>query len=133
MILVDTSVLIDYLGGNDNEATGHLMYIMDSRIPWGINPFIYQELLQGVQTAREFKQLKQYLDTQSFYYWHDERKSFARAARIYFDCRRQGITIGSTIDCLIAQTAIENGLLLLHNDADFERMTKVIDLRFYPP
>jgi len=43
-----------------------------------------------------------------------------------FDCRRAGITIRSSIDCLIARVAIEHGLMLLHDDRDFERISKVV-------
>jgi hypothetical protein len=53
------------------------------------------------------------------------------AARIYFGCRKKGITINSTVDCLIARTAIENDLALLHNDADFDRMRRVAPLKVY--
>jgi predicted nucleic acid-binding protein len=41
-------------------------------------------------------------------------------------CRRKGMTIRSTIDCLIAQIAIEHDLELLHSDRDFENMVSVI-------
>lgn len=47
------------------------------------------------------------------------------------ECRKQGITIRSTIDCLIAQTAIEHDLLLLHRDNDFSAMSKIVPLKFY--
>ena len=52
-------------------------------------------------------------------------------------CKQKGITIRSTIDLLIAETAIENDLYLLHNDNDFQLMSKVVknlkiyDKRFY--
>ena len=131
MILVDTSALIDYLRGKESEVAHRFQFVLDSGVPYGINSFIYQELLQGVKTEEEFKLLKQYLDTQRFYCLRDEKESFASAAQIYLDCRRKGITLASTIDCLIAQTAIENDLLLLHNDSDFEMMTEVVDLSFY--
>jgi Predicted nucleic acid-binding protein, contains PIN domain len=131
MILVDTSVLIDYLRGKENEFTQRFQFVLDSGTPYGINSFIYQELLQGVRTENEFTLLKQYLDTQRFYRLRDERESFAQAARIYFDCRRKGIVVASTIDCLIAQTAIDNDLFLLHNDSDFERIAEVAKLKFY--
>ncbi|MEA3280386.1 MAG: VapC toxin family PIN domain ribonuclease, partial [Thermodesulfobacteriota bacterium] len=75
--------------------------------------------------------IKKYLGTQRFYYLKDPIDSFARAARIYFDCRREGVTVRSSIDCIIAQTAIENNLFLLHNDKDFDIMKKVISLKFY--
>jgi predicted nucleic acid-binding protein len=72
-----------------------------------------------------------YLETHRFYGLRDEKKSYAAAARIYFDCRKKGITINSTVDCLIAQTAIENDLTLLHNDADFDRIQRVAPLKIY--
>jgi predicted nucleic acid-binding protein len=62
---------------------------------------------------------------------NDPVESFARAARIYFDCKKKGITIRSTIDCLIAQTALEHDLFLLHNDTDFDAMASVIRLKIY--
>jgi hypothetical protein len=95
-------------------------------IPFGINPFIYQEVLQGAKTEKDFQRLKKYLETQIFYNLKDEKESFARAAKIYFMCRRKGITVSSTIDCLIVQTVIEHDLYLLHNDPDFDRIKKVV-------
>ena len=53
------------------------------------------------------------------------RKSYEMAAELYFRCRKHGITIGSTIDLLIAQTAIENDLYLLHDDRDFSLMASI--------
>ncbi len=47
-------------------------------------------------------------------------------------CKQKGITIRSTIDLLIAETAIENNLYLLHNDNDFKYMSKIIkELKIY--
>ena len=45
-------------------------------------------------------------------------------ARIYYDLRRRGITVRNTIDCCIAASAIENDLILLHLDRDFEAIAK---------
>ncbi|MBW1790471.1 MAG: PIN domain-containing protein [Deltaproteobacteria bacterium] len=45
--------------------------------------------------------------------------------------RKQRITILKTADCLIAQTAIENGVPLLHNDKDFDRIASVCSLRIF--
>jgi len=52
--------------------------------------------------------------------------SYANAARIYFDCRRKGVAIRSTLDCLIAEIAMEHNLILLHDDVDFCHMATVI-------
>jgi predicted nucleic acid-binding protein len=131
MVLVDTSVLIDYLRGADNAAVDRFQQVMDGDLPFGISPLIYLEVLQGTRTEKDFATVKNYLETHRFFRLHDERESYAAAARIYFDCRKKGITVSSTVDCLIAQTAIENDLALLHNDADFDRMRKVVPLKVY--
>lgn len=131
MVLVDTSVMIDYLRGNEDDTILTLQRIIDNNIPFGINSFIYQEVLQGVATEKDFIKVKKYLDTQRFYELKDKRESYASAAKIYFQCRKKGMTINSTIDCLIAQTAIENNLYLLHNDLDFDNIAKVADLKIF--
>ncbi|MCL5674570.1 MAG: PIN domain nuclease [Candidatus Omnitrophica bacterium] len=131
MILVDTSVLISYFRGIKNEGTDKFQYVLDSNILFGINFFIYQEILQGVKTEKEFRIVKSYLDTQKFYNLLAGKESFAKAALIFYKCREKGITVGSTIDCLIAITAIENNLFLLHTDKDFEKIQKVAPLKFF--
>lgn len=133
MILVDTSILIDYLRGIENEPASRFQYVLDYNLPFGISSFVYQEVLQGVKTEKDFQTVKGYLDTQRFYGLKDEKESYAAAAQIYLKCRKKGITIYSTIDCLIAQTAIENNLFLLHNDSDFDRMHKVFGLKMFNP
>lgn len=131
MVLVDTSVLIDYLRDNGSAAAERFQKVLDENIPFGINSFIYQEVLQGVRYEKDFHEVKKYLDTQRFYGLKDPKESFAEAALIYFRCKKKGITINSTIDCLIARTAIENGLYLLHNDSDFDRIAGVVKLKIY--
>ena len=126
MILVDTSVLIGYFKGIDNPAVKILDSILENKIPYGINDFIYQELLQGSKTENEFQTQKEYLETLQFYYLQFGKESYEKAAYLNFKCRRSGITIRSTIDLVIAEVAIENNLFLLHNDKDFENMAKVI-------
>ena len=56
----------------------------------------------------------------------NEKESYSKAANIYFQCRKKGVTVRSSIDCLIVQIAIEHGLKLLHNDKDFEKISTVI-------
>lgn len=131
MVLVDTSVLIDFLRGAENAGVERFQRVLDSNIPFGISPLTYLEVLQGTRTEKDHATVKSYLETHRFFGLLDEKESYAAAARIYFDCRRKGITVNSTVDCLIAQTAIENDLTLLHNDADFDRMRKVAPLRIY--
>ena len=133
MILVDTSVMICFLKDADNVGNERFQEILAREIPFGINNYIYQELLQGCRSERDFKLLKRYLDGQRFFDFRWGRKSYAKAAEIYFRLRKQGITIRSTIDCLIAQMALENDLYLLHDDIDFTRIADVVPLKIWSP
>jgi hypothetical protein len=125
MILVDTSVLTSFLKGINNNQVEKFEVIIQNKLPFGINNFIYQELLQGVKTENEFDLIKEYFNTQKFYDLKYGIKSYEFAAKLYFKCRKKGITIRSTIDLLIAETAIENNLYLLHNDKDFSLIAQV--------
>ena len=61
-----------------------------------------------------------------------ETASFKSAAKIYLDLRKKGKTVRSTIDIIIAETAIANGLYLLHNDYDFDIISENInELKIY--
>lgn len=126
MILVDTSAIISFLKGQKNDTTDKFEQIIKNKIPYGINYYIYQEILQGAKNEKEFKLLKEYLGSQKFYNLKNGQKSLEDAARLYFKCRISGYTVKSTIDLLIAQTAIENSLTLLHNDIDYVNIAKII-------
>jgi predicted nucleic acid-binding protein len=78
--------------------------------------------LQGARNEKEWSELDNYLSTQD--YIDPSIQSWSHAARIYYELRRQGITVRNTIDCLIAASAIECDLLLLHNDRDFEAIAQ---------
>ena len=131
MILVDTSVLIDLFKGNDNDAVGDFRKIVQQQVPFGISSVIYQEILQGARTRKEYATLNEYLVNQRFFNPKDHLVSYAGAAEIYFNCRKNGIAIRSTIDCLIAQIALEHDLLILHNDKDFTAISRLTGLRIY--
>ena len=60
------------------------------------------------------------------YYLEQEAANYEEAAMLYFNLRRKGITPRSTLDILIALTAIKNSLALLHSDRDFDMMAKHI-------
>ena len=132
MFLVDTSVWIDYLRQNTGETVDWLREILQLGYPFGITPQIYQEVLQGADSPRSFERLAAYLGSQTLYLPGDPVQSATEAARLFFLCRRQGLTIRSTIDCHIAQIAIEHDLLLLHTDRDFDHLQTVApELRIY--
>lgn len=126
MVLVDTSVWVDLFRNRRTESVGRLRTMLDDRRPFAITPVIAQEILQGAADEREYALLDEYLTSQTMLLPSHPVDSHRHAARIYFDCRRRRFTPPSTIDCLIAQIAMEHGVPLLHDDRDYERIAKVV-------
>jgi predicted nucleic acid-binding protein len=132
VILVDTSVWIDYFRGIDNVPAAKLDQALTIPQEICITSAILQEILQGSDSAASLARFERQLRVRMFYHPLHPIDSYVAAARLYSRCRRVGVTIRSTIDCLIAQVAIEHGLDLLHNDRDFEQMARVVpELRIY--
>lgn len=130
-VVVDTSLLVGLLRGHATAAV-HLLRDIETRgDPFAIPAVCAQEVLQGARDGRGWRVLEASLRTQTLLHpsgWRTHRS----AARIYYDCRRAGITLGSTVDCLIAAQVLESRGTLLHDDADFERIKKVRPLRTLP-
>ncbi len=137
MYLVDTSVWIDYIRAEDTAAVAFLDRLLATPQAVGLCDQVYMELLQGARSEASFLKLQRYFSTQTFYRFVRPRQSHEAAAWIYFNCRRQGITLRSSVDCLIAQCALEHRLILLHHDKDFSHLAGVVpDLQqkhFLPP
>lgn len=138
MILVDTSVLVDFLRGKDTpavrrlealDATDPLDALEAEDSPFGIPFPCVQEVLQGTRNETEWKRLSALLTSQALVAPLDPLEAHIEAARIHFDCRRKGLTVRSSADCLIAAIALERGDQLLHDDQDFETIRKVRPLR----
>jgi len=122
MILVDTSVWVEVL----RDRTGNIVRAFRDRI--GTQDCVFcrftqLELLQGAKDELEWSRLDDYLATQ--FYLEASETTWKEAARIFFDLRRQGITVSSPVDCCIAQIAMESDVLLLHRDEDFERIARI--------
>jgi len=126
MILLDTSVIIGYLKGFNERPHDLMDDFIAQGVALGICNQVYQEVLQGAKSKNEFDVLKEYLNTMDFYDVRYGKKSYESAAMMYFKCRKAGIKPRSTVDMIIAQIAIENNLLLLHNDRDFVQIAQVI-------
>jgi predicted nucleic acid-binding protein len=129
MIAVDTSVLVALFRGDKSAAANRLREIELNGIAFCIPAICCQEVLQGARDEREWKNILEVLSTQKILSADDPWKTHLAAARLFFDCRRHGITIRSTVDCFIAALAIEHKAVLLHADTDFERLKKVCALR----
>lgn len=122
MFLVDTSVWVSVFRDRTGIARQKLeTLIKDENI--FLSRFTQMELLQGCRDEREWTLLQTYLQEQDYVEATDQ--TWVLAARIYYDLQRQGLTVRSTIDCCIAQLAIEHQLTLIHNDRDFDTIQKV--------
>jgi hypothetical protein len=102
-----------------------LASIEASDTPFAIPILCCQEVMQGARDEKECEILREHLSLQHLAVPVDLTAPPWEAARIFFDCRRRGLTVRSSVDCLIAAHAIEAKATLLHNDEDFERIKKV--------
>ena len=126
MLLIDTSVWIAVFRDRSGQVRQQLeTLIADRQVV--LTRFTQLELLQGSLNEQEWNLLSTYLATQD--YIEPTIHSWQAAARIYYDLRRQGLSVRSPIDCCIAQAAMENNLLLIHNDRDFETIAQVRSLQ----
>jgi len=127
MLVVDSTVWVDYFNGIENPQTDYLEKIAD-QVPIQIGDLILAEVLQGFRNDGDFEKARRALGR----YLQVEMVSSALAlqsARNYRLLRRKGITVRKTIDSLIATYCIENEHELLHNDSDFDGYEKYLGLR----
>ncbi|MDZ4871312.1 MAG: Ribonuclease VapC11 [Chroococcidiopsis cubana SAG 39.79] len=132
MLLIDTSVWVSVFRDKTGLVRQQLQSIISDRDVI-LTRFSQLELLQGCRDDREWRLLHSYLQAQD--YVELDAESWQAAARIYFELRRQGLTVCSPINCCIAQLAIDHALTLIHDDRDFEVISSVRSLqqiRFQP-
>lgn len=127
MILVDTSVWIDYFNGVENRCVEAL----DSALSEGtvaIGDLIYLEILQGFRNDLDFHRARTLLSTLDIYEMlgHDMA---LRSAENYRSLRKRGVTVRKTADTIIATFCIEHALPLLFRDRDFAPFTEQLGLR----
>ena len=132
MILVDSSVWIDFFKGSNTDPVQILERLLQEEEDLSLSDYILTEVLQGFKKDTDFERARKYFLLFPIYSLSSP-DSYIQAARIYRLCRQRGITIRNTMDCLIAQTALENDLVLLHDDSDFDRLAEVIPLATYIP
>ena len=118
IILVDTSVWVNFFKGYTTPATEYLKSIISNTLI-AVCPTIVQELLQGVVLDNDFLKT-QNLFNELLQLKEDQYQLGIEAAMLYRKLRKEGITIRKPNDCLIAAYAIKNKVTLLHNDKDFE-------------
>ncbi len=117
-VIVDSSVLIDYLADRSTSQTDWLEQNM-GRIRIGVTTLILTEVLQGIRSDDQFVEALDVLEHLSVFE-AGNRALAVRSASNYRALRRRGITIRNTTDCLTATFCIDEGYELLHNDRDFD-------------
>jgi predicted nucleic acid-binding protein len=126
MILLDSSVLIDYFNGTSNPQTDKLHNLLGNDLII-IGDYILAEVLQGFKSNKDFKKAKSVL--KEFPCLELCGKKIAeKSAENFRTLRRKGITIRKTEDVIIATFCIENKIALLHNDNDFLPFQKFLGL-----
>ena len=127
MILVDSSVWIDYLRGVETKQTDRLHTLLGVQ-PVAVGDLILAEVLQGTTTEKEFKEVLKLLNSLDLVVLGGQAVA-VQAARNFRALREKGVTIRKTIDCIIATRCIMDGLTLLHSDKDFDPFVLHLGLR----
>lgn len=130
MILIDTSAFIEFLNHTISPFDKELEHLISNEEDLALADITITEILQGIKDDKEFNEIKKSLMAFPIYSLKGV-DSYIAAAELYRRCRKKGLTVRSTIDLLIAQIALENDLILLHNDNDFESIAKVCSLKTY--
>jgi len=131
MLLVDSTVWVDYFNGIENPQTDYLHQIVD-KTPILVGDLILVEVLQGFREDADFEKARRALGKYMQVEMVDPELAL-QSARNYRLLRRKGITVRKTIDSLIATYCMENEHKLLHNDSDFEGYEKHLGLKVVHP
>ena len=131
MVLIDTTVWIDFFAGRQLPHVVALERLIKNREDICICGIILTEVLQGIRQKGEFRKTKELFNSMIFLPM--PYSVFLGAAEIYRTLRRKGITIRNSVDCMIASVAIENDIMLLHNDKDFTPIEKHHNLKVLAP
>lgn len=130
MILVDSSVWIDFLRGTPTPQADTLDGLLGA-VPLAIGDLILTEVLQGCKTDKAFSEVRRLLSTLSVVSLGGMDLAVA-AARNFRKLRAMGITVRKTIDTVIATRCIVDRYELLHRDRDFDAFEAHLGLRCVP-
>jgi len=131
MLVVDTTVWVDYFNGIQTPQTDYLDHILD-KMPILVGDLILAEVLQGLRDETDFEQARRALAKFPQVSMVGPEMA-VKSARNYRLLRRKGVTVRKTIDCLIATWCIEHGRPLLHNDSDYDGYEAHLGLQVVHP
>jgi len=128
VIVVDTSVWIDFFRGTVTPAVERFVALVDDDEGIAITDVILTEILQGLRSEGDVRRVERRLAPFEILRL-ESIDDFRRSAALYRAARRKGITVRRTLDCLIASVCIREQVSLLHADADFDRLASCSALR----
>lgn len=131
MILVDTSVWVDFFNGRTTAETDLLDAVLQ-REPVLIGDLVLTEVLQGFRRDADYRRARTLLDTLELRVLGGRQIALA-AADNYRALRRRGITPRKTIDMLIGTYCLVHDLKLLHADRDFDVLEEAFGLKVAKP
>jgi len=131
VVIIDTTIWIDYLRGIQNSETEYLdREVKRQRL--GLTDLILCETLQGIKDQQSFESVLRKL--YEFEVFETGGTALAiEAARNFRRLRQQGHTVRKTIDCLIATFCLLEGHSLLHRDRDFDHFEESLGLSVVHP
>lgn len=132
MIVVDTTVWIDFLEARGSAYDRHLTELLESDAPVALVDIVYGEILQGIRDDEMYQRTRLSLRAHPILRPRG-LETFEAAANLYRTARRRGLTVRRSVDCLIAATCLESGAEIYHNDRDFDALAQVSDLTIYRP
>jgi predicted nucleic acid-binding protein len=127
-MIVDTSVWIDFFNGQPSSQAQRLSRAIEDNEPIGLPGLVLTEILLGLKNDAQAKRIAQLLEAFSDVP-EPSRSDHIAAAALFRACRAKGLTIRSTIDCVIAQLCLRDGQALLAKDRDFDRIAEKTGLK----
>ena len=127
MILVDSSVWIDYFRGTITPQTNKLDEVLGREV-LAVGDLILTEVLQGFPSDKDFNEARRVLDSLTVVELGG-RNIALQAAKNFRELRKRGVTVGKTIDSIIVTRCNEGRYELLHDDRDFDGYAKHLGLR----
>jgi len=131
VVLVDTTVWIDFFAGHDTPQVASLTVLLAGGEDICICGVVLTEVLQGTRAEADYRRTRSRFEDLLFLGMSSG--TFIRAADLYRALRHKGITIRKPVDCMIAAVALEHDVPLLHNDRDFDPIAKYCGLRVVAP
>jgi len=123
--------MIEFLNRTGSLVDRTVEHLITNNADVALAQITLTEILQGIKDDREHAEAKASLLAFPCLSLKG-MESYLAAADLYRACRKKGLTIRSTVDLLIGQTAVENNAQLLHVDRDFDAIASVCGLKIYP-